>query len=166
MNWNEILELLPVIMQWAIAVAIIAFLLDIFLFQCEIISYLAVFVLICAGVILLGIPMVWGSVIIVIASLLAFGLVHVLWDKVLNPFFNKCLMKDVKVEEINKVVGQVGSFRLIEGSPFISWNGELWPTDASPENFADQEKVIITANKGGVFSITKREAAPAPAPQA
>ena len=157
MNWNDIISYLPLIMQWAAAVAIIAFLLDIFFIQCEIISYAAVFVIVIAAVTMIDMPVEWACVVIIITTLIAFYLLHLLWEKVLNPFFNKTLMRGVQQEAINEVVGQSGEFRRLGTSCFVNWNGELWPAQCEePESFSNNEKVLITANKGGVFTIIKK----------
>lgn len=145
-------------MHWILAVSITLLFLDAIFSQTEILSIIAIALFVDYLMGFLGnlIPVQWFVVLYVLLMMLALYLYATLWRKFVLSFFKKTLLRNASDESYEVMIGQKGVFRKIEGSEFVSWNGELWQIESpSSHAFQDGDAVFITGNKSGKLTIKK-----------
>ena len=149
-----------VFLHWMLAVAVTIFLVDIYI-QTEILSIgaLLIFVSYISSLFdaYLGIPIQWSIVVFFLCTCLVFSFYYVVWKKAVGPILSKIYFREKSKEAIETVTGKSAIFRLIDGNPFIEWNGELWSAESSAgiNSFSDKEKVEILKQESGKFLIGK-----------
>lgn len=161
-SFFELLGVTPgVFLNWMVAIAITLFILDIF-FCTELLSWLALFTFAIYFTAFfeskISIPVQWNVLLFILFLALSLVFYYAVWRALIHPLIARLLFNRKESQEsIMKVSGQIGKFRLINGNPFVEWNGEIWGVhpDENTAAFQDAERVKILKEEDGLFTITK-----------
>ncbi len=146
-------------LHWLIAIAITLLLLDIFL-QVEIPSFLAIILLAdyINSLLFLFLPIQWYIVSYIIILILMSALYLCFWKKIISLFLTKTLLRNTIRESNYEGEGKKGTFRSINGTEFVLFDGKLWQVDYDNAfTFCNKEDVLIIKNTNGILTITKNK---------
>jgi membrane protein implicated in regulation of membrane protease activity len=83
-------------------------------------------------------------------ALIAFH--YAVWRKLLGRFANRVIAPDRYKSSADRVIGQTGVIRLIEGRVMVSVDGDLWPT-TSDAPLSGGEQVRIAGRQGSELAV-------------
>lgn len=148
-------------LMWVLAICLTIIIADVF-FETEILSVGALIGVSIYVSLLFDVNLKWRILVGFICWLAMTGLFYVVWKRFVTPLIRRAFTKGMN-ESILSAVGATAEFRLIDGKPFVYWNGDLWPAEqdkgsekgasSGPSDcqFQDHEKVVITHAENGTF---------------
>ena len=142
---------------WVLAIGLTIVVADVF-FETEILSNAAILGVSIYLSLLFDVELKWRILVALLAWVAVTFLFYFGWKKVVSPMIRRGVVRGID-ESVNSAVGAHADYRLIDGKPFVYWNGDLWPlaesfdptTDGSALN--DKDRVEIVSMENGIASI-------------
>jgi membrane protein implicated in regulation of membrane protease activity len=138
---------------WVIAIGVTAIVIDVF-FETELLSIVALLGISIYCSFLIEVDLKWRVLIALVCWLFITAIFYLVWKRFVVPLIKSGFTKGIE-ESVKSAIGATAEFRSIEGKAFVYWNGDLWPVNDSDsvDQLQDRDKVRITSEENGVFSI-------------
>ena len=92
---------------------------------------------------------IWG----IVSWFILVGVHYAIWKNIIQKLTNRFITPDVYKSTLNNLLGEHGTFRVVDGKHMVSVKGDLWPCEFT-EPVDDGELVEILDSQDGILTIT------------
>lgn len=129
--------------EWLLALSITLFILDIFVAG-EWLTWLSIIALSFYITWRIDPPLIWGIVTTITVFCTTVTLYYIFLRRCIQKLVRRTILRNAPEEVIERIVGQKAVIRIVNGTPFVKWNGELWSIAGSTQNTSLQNGLIVT----------------------
>ena len=143
-------------LHWMLAIAITLIILDVF-FCTEWLSFLSLITFAAWGAWRLDLPTQWSGLVFLVFLGIGITFYYACWRGFIRNTVSKTFLKNASEEQINSMVGRVGTIIGERDAACIKVQDEIYPiAHDCQEGLREGEQVAITSFKEGIAYVTRR----------
>ncbi len=143
-------------LHWMIAIAITLIILDVF-FCTEWLSFLSLITFAAWGAWRLDLPTQWSGLVFLVFLGIGITFYYACWRGFIRNTVSKTFLKNAREEQINSMVGRIGTVMGEGDSACIKVQDELYPiAHDCQKGLREGDQVVITTFKEGITYVTRR----------